>query len=73
MQAFEYAIRPPFRKRWGCSPAKWGEADVLAGGTDLLALMKDRLHKPKPGRQYQEHQRSGSISKSAEGLRIGAL
>ena len=31
----------------GLLSAKWGEADVLAGGTDLLSLMKDHLHTPK--------------------------
>ena len=25
----------------------WGEADVLAGGTDLISLMKEYLHTPK--------------------------
>ena len=27
--------------------ARWGEADVLAGGTDLISLMKEHLATPR--------------------------
>ena len=47
MQAFEYANPTTVQEAVGLLGAKWGEADVLAGGTDLLSLMKEYLHTPK--------------------------
>ena len=47
MQAFEYANPRLSKRRSRCSAPNWGEADVLAGGTDLISLMKEYLHTPK--------------------------
>ena len=47
MQAFEYAsptTREEVAKLLG---ATWGETEALAGGTDLLNLMKDYITTPK--------------------------
>jgi len=73
MQAFEYANPATVQEAVGLLSAKWGEADVLAGGTDLLALMKDRLHTPKRVVNIKNIKELEGISKSADGLRIGAL
>ncbi len=61
------------RKRVGCSAQKWGEADVLAGGTDLISLMKDHLHTPKRVVNIKNIKELDGIQKTADGLRIGAL
>src|SRR3954447_24525131 len=73
MQAFEYANPSTVQEAVGLLSAKWGEADVLAGGTDLLALMKDRLHSPKRVVNIKNIKELEGISKSDAGLRIGAL
>lgn len=47
MQAFEYASPSSVKEAVGLLSSSWGETDVLAGGTDLLSLLKERLHTPK--------------------------
>jgi len=47
MQSFAYANPATVQEAVALLSAKWGEADVLAGGTDLLSLMKEHLHTPK--------------------------
>ena len=46
MQAFEYANPATLQEALGLLSNKWGEADVLAGGTDLISLMKEYLPRP---------------------------
>jgi len=43
MQPFEYANPTTVQEAVGQLGSQWGEADVLAGGTDLLSLMKEYL------------------------------
>lgn len=47
MQNFEYANPKTLKEALGLLGSQWGEADVLAGGTDLLSLMKEEVHTPK--------------------------
>ena len=53
--------------------ARWGEADVLAGGTDLISLMKEHLHTPKRVVNIKNIKELEGIQKTGDGLRIGAL
>jgi xanthine dehydrogenase YagS FAD-binding subunit len=53
--------------------AQWGQADVLAGGTDLLSLMKEHLHTPKRVVNIKNIKELEGIQKTDAGLRIGAL
>ena len=46
MQSFEYANPTTVQEAVALLGAKWGQTDVLAGGTDLISLMKDHLHTP---------------------------
>jgi xanthine dehydrogenase YagS FAD-binding subunit len=73
MQAFEYASPGTVQEAVGLLSAKWGETEILAGGTDLLALMKDRLHTPKRVVNIKNIKELEGISKTDAGLRIGAL
>jgi xanthine dehydrogenase YagS FAD-binding subunit len=72
MQAFEYANPTSVQEAVGMLASSWGEVDVLAGGTDLLALMKDYLHTPKKVVNIKGIKELGGISKAGAGLRIGA-
>jgi xanthine dehydrogenase YagS FAD-binding subunit len=73
MQNFEYANPSTLQEATGLLSAKWGEADVLAGGTDLISCMKDHLHTPKRVVNIKGIKELEGISKSDAGLRIGAL
>ena len=73
MQAFEYASPVTLQEAIALLGPKWGEAAVLAGGTDLLSLMKDYVDTPKRVVNIKGIKELGGISKAATGLRIGAL
>lgn len=72
MQAFEYASPATLQDALKLLGQSWGEADVLAGGTDLLSLMKEHLHTPKRVVNLKGIRELGGIGSSKGGLRIGA-
>ncbi len=72
MQAFEYANPATLQEALGLLGAKWGEADVLAGGTDQISLMKEYLATPKRVVNIKGIKELGGIQSSKTGLRIGA-
>ncbi len=72
MQAFEYANPATLQEALGLLSNKWGEADVLAGGTDQLSLMKEYLATPKRLVNVKNIRELGGIQNSKAGLRIGA-
>jgi xanthine dehydrogenase YagS FAD-binding subunit len=47
MKAFEYAVPKTREQAVALLGKQWGESEVLAGGTDLLGLMKDDIVAPK--------------------------
>ncbi len=53
--------------------ATWGNSEILAGGTDLLALMKDDVLAPKRLINIKSIKDIQGVSSNAQGLRIGAL
>ena len=72
MQAFEYASPTTLQEALHLLGTKWGEADVLAGGTDQISLMKDYVHAPKRVVNIKGIRELHGIRRSAQGLRIGA-
>ncbi len=74
MRPFEYATPNSDKQATGLLGQNWNDAAVLAGGTDLLSLMKDNVITPKrlvnvkhiPGMDRVTFQ-------AGSGLRIGAL
>ena len=73
MQAFEYAAPDSVKGAFDLLSSTAGETDILAGGTDLLSLMKQRIHTPKRLVSLRNLADLHGISSSEEGLRIGAL
>jgi xanthine dehydrogenase YagS FAD-binding subunit len=73
MNSFEYANPSTLQEATSLLGPKWGDADVLAGGTDLISCMKDHLHTPKRVVNIKGIKELEGISKSDAGLRIGAL
>jgi xanthine dehydrogenase YagS FAD-binding subunit len=72
MQAFEYANPATLHEALAQLGSQWGEADILAGGTDQISLMKDYIHTPKRVVNIKGIKELGGIHNSAQGLRIGA-
>ncbi len=72
MQPFEYANPTTLKDALGLLGSKWGEADVLAGGTDQVSLMKEYLHTPTRLVNIKGIKELHGIHASAQGLRIGA-
>ncbi len=72
MQAFDYANPTTLQEALGLLAARWGEVDILAGGTDQISLMKDYIHTPRRVVNIKGIKELGGITKTAAGLRIGA-
>jgi xanthine dehydrogenase YagS FAD-binding subunit len=73
MQAFEYANPTTVKDAAALLGASWADSAVLAGGTDLLSLMKDYIETPKRVVNIKGIKELGGVGKSGGGLRIGAL
>ncbi len=73
MRAFEYVSPNTRAQAVALLGAAWGRTEILAGGTDLLALMKDDVVNPKRLVNIKDIKDLHGISSSAKGLRIGAL
>ena len=73
MQSFAYANPATIQEAVAQLSAKWGDADVMAGGTDLITLMKEHLHTPKRVVNIKNIKELDGIRKTEAGLRIGAL
>ncbi len=73
MRPFEYASPETKEQAVGLLGTSWGQAEILAGGTDLLALMKDDVVAPKRLVNIKEIKDLQGVTSSVQGLRIGAL
>ena len=73
MQTFQYASPATLKEALSLLRTEWGEADVLAGGTDLLGLMKDYIHTPARVINIKGIKELAGIRRTGDGLRIGAL
>jgi xanthine dehydrogenase YagS FAD-binding subunit len=73
MRAFEYASPETKEQAAGLLGSTWGQSEILAGGTDLLALMKDDIVQPKRLVNIKEISDLRGVTYNADGLRIGAL
>ncbi|MEJ5368234.1 MAG: FAD binding domain-containing protein [Bryobacteraceae bacterium] len=73
MQPFEYASPKTLKEALALLGSAWSDAAVLAGGTDLISLMKDEVMSPKRVVNIKEIAELKGISKTAAGIRIGAL
>ena len=74
MRAFEYAAPKSKEQAVGLLASNWGQSELIAGGTDLLALMKDDVVTPKRLVNVKSIAGLDGVSYNARtGLRIGAL
>jgi len=73
MRPFEYVTPATTEQAVSLLGVQWGQAEVLAGGTDLLSLMKDDVVRPKRLVNIKQVQELSGVKAGAQGLRIGAL
>jgi xanthine dehydrogenase YagS FAD-binding subunit len=73
MRAFEYATPQGDRQAIGLLGQSWDEAAVFAGGTELLALMKDNIIAPKRLVNIKHIPGLDKVTFDSSGMRIGAL
>ncbi len=72
MQPFEYANPSTLPEALGLLGSRWGEADLLAGGTDLVSLLKEEIATPQRVVNIKGIKELGGIASTAAGIRIGA-
>ena len=74
MKAFEYATPKSKEQAVGLLAPNWGQSELIAGGTDLLALMKDDVVSLRRLVNVKSVTGLDGVSYNARaGLRIGAL
>jgi xanthine dehydrogenase YagS FAD-binding subunit len=73
MRAFEYVSPKTKEQAVSLLGNAWGGTEVLAGGTDLLALMKDDVVTPKRLVNIKDIDDLRGVKAEAQGVRIGAL
>jgi xanthine dehydrogenase YagS FAD-binding subunit len=73
MRAFEYVSPHTRSQAVSLLGASWGSTEVLAGGTDLLALMKDNVITAKRLVNIKDIADLRGVSSTPQGLRVGAM
>jgi len=73
MRPFDYASPTKKEQVSDLLASTWGETEVLAGGTDLLSLMKDEITAPKRLVNIKGIQELHGVHLGKDGLAIGAL
>ncbi len=72
MERFEYASPSTVKDATALLGPTWNDAQILAGGTDLISMMKDFVASPKRVVNIKGISELRGISKTATGIRIGA-
>jgi xanthine dehydrogenase YagS FAD-binding subunit len=72
MEKFSYASPATLKEATALMGSSWDDAQILAGGTDLLSLMKEHLATPKLVVNVKNIKELGGIAADKNGVRIGA-
>ncbi len=73
MNSFEYANPASLDEAVALLSDKWGDTEVLAGGTDLVTSLKQELVRPKVVVSLKNVSGLDAISKRYDALQIGEL
>lgn len=73
MEQFAYASPKNLKDALGMLGSDWNEAVVLAGGTDLISLMKDYVVSPKKVVNLKGIRKLHGITQHGSEVRIGAI
>lgn len=72
MKSFEYAAPKTLDEAIGLLSDKWGETEVLAGGTDLVTCMKQQIAAPKRVVSLKNLKDLKGINTEGKAIHIGA-
>jgi CO/xanthine dehydrogenase FAD-binding subunit len=73
MNSFEYASPTDLETAIGLLGSRWGETEVLAGGTDLVTSLKQGIVAPKRVVSLKGIAQLKGVESSAETVQIGAM
>ena len=73
MKAFAYASPTTVKEALGLLDSEWGKSEVLAGGTDLLSLMKEYIATPDRLVNIKSIGGLNQIKSDGDSVSIGAL
>ena len=73
MKSFEYAAPDSLKEATALLSEKWGETEILAGGTDLVTSLKQQITQPKRVVSLKNIKALRDIDKSRGALRIGSM
>jgi xanthine dehydrogenase YagS FAD-binding subunit len=73
MKSFEYAAPDSMKEAIGLLSDKWGETEILAGGTDLVTSLKQHIIEPKRLVSLKNIKDLRGIKKSRGNLQVGAM
>ena len=73
MRPFEYLSPNNRTQAISLLGSTWGGSEILAGGTDLLALMKDDILAPKRLINIKDIKDLRGVSSDSQGIRVGAV
>jgi xanthine dehydrogenase YagS FAD-binding subunit len=73
MRAFDYASPTKKEQVSGLLGNSWGAVEILAGGTDLLSLMKDEITAPRRLVNIKGIKELHGVSRVPDAVRIGTL
>jgi xanthine dehydrogenase YagS FAD-binding subunit len=73
MNNFEYASPKTVKDAIGMLGANWGETEILAGGTDVISLMKEYVSTPKRVVNIKSISGLNVIKKDGDTVSVGAL
>ena len=72
MKSFEYAAPKTLAEAVGLLGEKWGETEILAGGTDLITSMKQQIAAPKRVVSLKNISELKGVQNKGKALQIGA-
>ena len=73
MKSFEYAAPKTLKEAAALLSDKWGETEILAGGTDLVTSLKQHITEPKRVVSLRNISEIKGIAIEKKGVRIGAM
>src|SRR5258708_33828911 len=73
MEQFAYASPKNLKDALGLLGSDWNDAAVLAGGTDLISLMKDYVVSPRKVVNLKGIKKLHGISQHGSDVRIGPV
>jgi xanthine dehydrogenase YagS FAD-binding subunit len=73
MKSFEYAAPKTVTDAAALLGAKWGETEILAGGTDLITSLKQQITAPARLVSLKKIAELKTVESKRGGLRIGAM